>query len=97
MGLALSDGFAEGRATFASDEWKAVLGAIGVLFAVVALRGVRRVMTGHPLTITEVIRRRARLIGKVLFLVGLLFLCVSLVGPVAEETVESTRGSSPST
>jgi hypothetical protein len=86
-GLAFNADFAAGKATFASDGWRTVFGAVSAVFAFLSLRGLVRVTGDKSFTLTPEVRRRARWRGAAMALFGAWLLACATVDAVAEETI----------
>lgn len=84
---ALSLAIGESEGVFASDVWRAVLGATGALFAFVAVRALVRVAQGYRPRLDEDGRRRSRRKGKVFAALGLWLLALALVPAVSENAI----------
>lgn len=87
LALALSDDFARGKAEFASDAWRALLGLVGAALVFLALRAIVRTMGGASRRLTPELHRRAKARGRILIVVGLAFFAMAVVGPISDETV----------
>jgi hypothetical protein len=87
LALAVSEEFAAGKAVFASDTWKALLGATGAGIAFTGIRGMFRNLNQSIPSVTEERRRRARIGGRFLILVGAGFVTASTSDAVAARSV----------
>ena len=87
LGLALSDDFARGKAAFASDAWRALLGLVGAGLVFLALRAIVRTVRGDSRRLTPELHARAKARGRILILVGVALFAMAVVGPISDETV----------
>jgi hypothetical protein len=87
LALAVDEGFAEGKAEFGADLWRGVLGAVGLVLGLLALRGLLRIVGAHRRTLTPELRRSAARRGLILAAVGLWLLVTALTGGFGGETV----------
>ena len=87
LGLAVSEDFAEGKAAFASDAWRIVLGAVGAILTFLALRGIARAVAGQTRKLTPDLYKRAKRNGKILLVVGFCLALAATYGDVGEATV----------
>lgn len=94
-GLALNEDFAAGKAAFAADAWRTTLAVAGIALSILGVVGLVRVAGGQSRTLTPGLRRRARLTGLVLMLVGAWLLASATVDAVARETVSFDSWTSP--
>lgn len=95
IALAADEGFAAGKAAFASDAWRAVLGLIGAGLVFTAVRGLLRNLNQSVPTITEERRRSARLGGRLLILAGTAFVVWSVADDLAARSVSLDSWASP--
>jgi hypothetical protein len=87
VALAVSPDFAAGKASFASDAWKAVFGLVGAALVFLAIRGWVRSLRDERPRLTPQLFRRGKLWGRILIGLGLVFFALAVVDPVADETV----------
>lgn len=87
LALAVNEDFAAGKAAFASDSWRILLGAAGAGIAFTGVRGVFRNLNQSVPTLTEERRRSARIGGVLLILIGAAFVTVSTSDAVAADAV----------
>ena len=87
VALSVDEGFAEGKVVFAADAWRFLLGAVGGLMGLLAVRGFVRMAGGQRPVLSKEVRRRAARRGLVLVLVGAWFLATAVVEPLADETI----------
>ena len=87
IGLAISPGFAAGKADFSSGTWKVILGLVGAGLTLLAARAVVRTIANERVRLTPELRKRARLNGAIVGTLGAFLVATSLVSPIAERTV----------
>lgn len=87
LALAINEGFALGRARFASDQWRAVLGGIGGLFLFLTARGIVRTLRGDVIPTDATRRRRGRFLGLIYLVVGGFCLGVTFSDSLADATI----------
>jgi hypothetical protein len=87
VALAVDEGFAQGKAAFASDAWRAVFGLVGAVLSFLAVRGVLRSLRDERRRLTPELLRHGQRWGRVLIVVGIAFFVLAVVKPLADETV----------
>ena len=87
VALAVDEGFAQGKAAFASDAWRAVFGLVGAVLSFLAIRGVLRSLRDERKRLTPELHQRGQMWGRVLIVVGSAFFALAVVEPLADETV----------
>lgn len=87
VALAVSDGFAAGKAAFASETWKLLLGATGAGIAFTGVRGAFRNLNQSVPSLTDDRRRNARVWGWLLIVAGAGLAAVSLSEDLARRSV----------
>ncbi|HEX2057203.1 MAG TPA: hypothetical protein VHI71_02440 [Actinomycetota bacterium] len=87
IGLAASPEFAAGKAAFAGDEWRFVLGVAGAFTLFLAARGLYRKLTGYVVRLTPEFVARGRRNGIVLLAIGAWFLACRYVEAAAYDTM----------
>ncbi len=93
--LAADESFAAGKATFASDAWRYVLGAVGAVLTFLAVRGIMRAAGAQTRRLTSEVRRTARRRGLALALVAAWLFAAAVVDPVGRETVAFDSWAAP--
>ncbi|MFN2587841.1 MAG: hypothetical protein ABR613_06975 [Actinomycetota bacterium] len=87
VALAVDDGFAEGKAAFAAGVWRFVLGGVGAVLGLLAVRGLLRVVAAQEKRLTPEVRASARRRGLVVVLVGVWLFATATFEGIAQETV----------
>lgn len=87
LALAVNDDFAAGKAVFASDAWRVLLGAVGAGIAFTAVRGVFRNLNQSVPSLSEERRRGGRIRGRLLILAGAGFVTAATSDAVAAGSV----------
>ncbi|MDQ3952242.1 MAG: hypothetical protein M3279_04665 [Actinomycetota bacterium] len=87
LALAVDEDFAQDKATFAQDEWRAVFGLVGAALVLLALRAIVRTLRAETRSLTPDLHRRAQVRGRILIAVGVAFFAMAVVGPISDETV----------
>ena len=87
VALAVDEGFAQGKASFASDAWRGVFGLVGATLAFLAIRGVLRSLRDERRRLTPELHRRGAMWGRVLLVIGIVLFAFAVVKPLADETV----------
>ena len=87
IALAVDEGFARGKAVFAGDNWRIVLGALGAFLFYRAARGFVRTINQTPVELSPQTRRSSRINGIAVQLVGAAFWLAASNGEVAAHSV----------
>ncbi|HYO61970.1 MAG TPA: hypothetical protein VEU29_08755 [Actinomycetota bacterium] len=85
--LALSPGFAAGKASFESEVWKAVFGVVGAGLVFLALRGWVRALRDERPRLTPQLHQRGKTWGRVLIVLGMAFFTMAVVEALGDVTV----------
>ncbi len=85
--FALNPDFADGLVHFAGDAYRVGLAIIGGFLTFLAARGVARMLRGDKTLYDRSTHQRAKNIGLVLVLIGVVLLVAAAVTPVGEATV----------
>lgn len=94
-GLAISEDFAAGKATFSSELWRGVFGLVGSAFVFLSLRGLVRTLSGSAKALTPETRRRGAVKGRVLIAVGVVLFALAAVEALGDETVSLSGWTKP--
>ena len=87
LGAAVSEDFAAGRVLFANTAWRVLLGLVGALLVVLAVRGITRTGSNDRARLTPELRQRVRLRGWMLVLVGGFLALCALAPPLGDRTI----------
>ncbi|MDQ3914844.1 MAG: hypothetical protein M3323_05855 [Actinomycetota bacterium] len=87
VAVAVDEDFAAGKAAFASDAWRWILGGVGAVLAFLAIRGLVRAAGARTRALTPDVRRSARRRGLVLALVGAWLFATAVFDDLARETI----------
>lgn len=85
--VSFDEDFAAGKARFAADGWRVVLGIAGAVLALLAVRGLLRVASALTTTLTPEIRSRVRRRGSIVAVIGAWLVATTAIDPVARASV----------